>query len=698
MTHDHFLVEIGTEELPPTSLAVLGHAFADALQAALVGADLVIADGPPAEAFWSPRRLAVRIAGVAFRQADRENLRKGPALKAAFDKNGKPTKAAEGFARAHGVALDALEKLESDDGAWLVCRQFVSGQNAADLLPGLVEAALAKLPIARRMRWGAGSAEFVRPVHWVVMLHGKSVIEGSVLGIRAGRETRGHRFLAPAPLALRDALDYPARLEQEGRVRVNAPDRRLDLAVAALVRKAAAAVGGVALVDDALVAEVAALVEWPVPVTGAYDKRFLDLPSEVLVSVLETHQRYFPVRDAAGRVLPHFITVANLDSRDPEVVRRGNERVVLPRLSDASFFLDQDRRRRLDARATELAGVTFQAQAGSLADKAARISALAASIAAETGADAAAAARAGALAKCDLVTLMVAEFPELQGTIGGHYARLDGESEAVGDAIAEHYRPRHAGDTLPATPVGRALALADRLDTLVVVFATAGKPTGDKDPFALRRAALGALRILVEHAMPLDLHALLIRAADALPTPLRTNGLADEVLAFALERLRGYLADGGVPVDTFDAVLAVGPTRPADFVARVHAVDAFRKLPEADALAAANKRIANILKQAQSAGGKVDDGLFVEPAERALWQALAEMQRVCVPLLANAQYTDALRRLAGLRAPIDGFFDSVMVMADDAAVRSNRVAMLAAMRDLFRGVADIGRLQQQAAA
>lgn len=709
MKRANFLVELGTEELPPKSLAALGQAFAAELRRLLVEADLIRADTPPAEAFWSPRRLAARVSDVALRQADREELRKGPALKAAFDANGKPTRAAEGFARSNGVGVDALERLESDDGAWVVFRRRIDGRAAGELLPGIVEAALARLPIARRMRWGAGDAEFVRPVHWLVMLLGDAVVEGTVLGLAAGRETRGHRFLAPAPLALTDALDYPSRLEAAGRVRANAPDRRLDLAVAELVRQAAADAGGAAQLDDALVAEVAALVEWPVPVTGGYDARFLELPAEVLVSVLETHQRYFPVRDSSGKLLPHFIAVANLDSRDPAVVRRGNERVILPRLADAAFFFEQDRAQRLDARRDGLAAVTFQAKAGSLADKAARITALSASVAAALGLDddsIAHAERAGALAKCDLLTLMVGEFPELQGTMGGHYAALDGEDPAVALAIAEHYLPRQAGDALPQSPVGRSLALADRLDTLVVVFAAAGKPSGDKDPFALRRTALGLLRILIEGGLPLDLHALLTHAAAALPAELLEkkqgsdpkSALVEEVYAFTLDRLRGYLADAGIPADTFDAVNAVDPQRPADFVARAQAVEAFRDLPEADALAAANKRIANILKQSGKATGAVDDSLLVEPAEQALWQALAAQRQSARPLLAAGRYRDALRELAVLRDTVDAFFDSVMVMADDDALRENRLALLAVMLALFREVADVGRLQPRVAA
>ncbi|MFN2301035.1 MAG: glycine--tRNA ligase subunit beta [Gammaproteobacteria bacterium] len=701
MNRDNFLVELGTEELPPKSLAALGQAFASELHRLLVEAGLIGADAPAAEAFWSPRRLAARVANVALQQADREEVRKGPALKAAFDASGKPTKAAEGFARANGVAVDALERLETDEGAWVVCRRQIDGRAAVDLLPGIVEAALARLPVARRMRWGAGDAEFVRPVHWLVMLLGDAVVEGKVLGLAAGRETRGHRFLAPAPLALTNALDYPDRLEAEGRVRVNAPDRRLDLAVAELVRKAASKAGGVAQLDDALVAEVAALVEWPVPVIGGYDERFLKLPPEVLVSVLETHQRYFPVRDASGVLRPHFVAVANLDSRDPAVVQRGNERVILPRLADAAFFFEQDRAQRLDARSDALSAVTFQAKAGSLADKAERVAALAGVVAAALGMDKQGgthAVRAGALAKCDLLTLMVGEFPELQGTMGGHYAALDGEDAAVAQAIAEQYLPRHAGDVLPQSPVGRALALADRLDTLVVVFAAAGKPSGDKDPFALRRTALGLLRIVVEGGLPLNLHELLTEAAEALPSALRDKLLVEDVYAFTLERLRGYLADDGIPADTFDAVSAVQPTRPADFVARARAVEAFRELPEADALAAANKRIANILKQSDAASGAVDDALLTEAAEKALWKALAAREKKARPLLVAGRYSEALRELAALREPVDAFFDAVMVMADDTAVRANRLALLAAMLALFREVADIGRLQPKAAA
>lgn len=688
------LVELGTEELPPKSLASLGQAFATALHDELVRADLLDADAAPMNAFWSPRRLAARADGVRTTQPDRRETRKGPALKAAYDASGKPTKAAEGFARANGVAADALQTLKTEDGAWVVVERDIRGLPAAELLPGLVDAALTRLPIARRMRWGAGDAQFVRPVHWLVLLLDGDVVAGEVLGVTAGRVTHGHRFLANEPVSLTDADEYPDRLEAEGKVRANAPDLRLDHAITEMVRQAAVRAGGQPRLDATLIAEVAALVEWPVPVTGSFDRRFLALPTEVIESVLQLHQRYFPVYDGEGSLLPHFIAIANLDSRDPEVVKKGNERVILPRLTDAEFFFAQDRKQSLADRTAALGAVTFQAKLGSLADKSARVAAIAAHLAPALSADPAHVARAAQLAKCDLLTLMVGEFPELQGTMGMHYARHDGEPEAVAQAIEAQYLPRFAGDRVPSSAEGRALALADRLDTLVGVFAIGARPTGDKDPYGLRRAALGVLRILLDSGSPIDLAEAARAAAETLPAALRTDGLVDEVVAFVIERLRAFLADEGTAPDVFDAVLAAGPTRPVDFVARVRAVDAFAQLPDAAALAAANKRIANILKQADGATGNVDKALFAEPAESALLQAVNDREAVVRPLLDAADYTAALRELAGLRAPVDAFFDGVMVMADDAAVRTNRIALLARVAALFGEVADIGRLQR----
>ena len=689
------LVEIGTEELPPKSLAALGRAFAEHLRTGLVTAGLADDDSRPS-AFWSPRRLAVRISDVLERQPDRRETRKGPALKAAYDKDGKPTKAAEGFARSNGVDVAALGKLETDDGAWVVVEREIRGVAAADLLPGLVADALESLPIARRMRWGAGDAEFVRPVHWLVMLLDDRVVDGAVLGVIADRYTHGHRFHAPRPIALEHATEYPARLEAEGMVRVNAPDRRLDKVIVELVTQAAQRAGGTADLDPDLVAEVAALVEWPVAITGAYAARFLALPVEVIVSVLQQHQRYFPVRNADGALLPAFVAIANLDSRDAAVVRRGNERVILPRLADAEFFFGKDRESSLASRRDALAGVAFQAKLGSLADKTARTAALAQALAASFGADAAVVVRAAELAKCDLLTLMVGEFPELQGTMGRHYALADGEPDAVASAIEEQYLPRFSGDAVPATPAGRALAVADRLDSLAALFAVGGRPTGDKDPFALRRAAFGVLRILMDAAPDLSLDDALERAVAGLPDALRKQGLAGELRDFLADRLRALLGEQGVAPDVFEAVAAANPRNPADFLARARAVLAFGELPEADALAAANKRSANILKQASAAdsAGAVDDSLLAEAAEQELWHAIAERDAHVRPLLAAGDYTGALRALATLRTPVDAFFDGVMVMAEDPAVRANRIALLARLHALLGGVADIGRLQR----
>ena len=691
------LAEIGTEELPPQSLRGLSEAFADAVREGLAGVGLAC---QAVEPFATPRRLALIARGVPGSVPGRTRERRGPALAAAFDSDGQPTRAALGFARSCGVDAGALDRLETPKGTWVVHRVEEPPRPASDLVPDVIEAALAELPIARRMRWGDGDAEFVRPVHWVVLLLGPEVVEATVLGVRSGRDTRGHRFHHPDPILLADPGEYVEKLRDPGRVLASFGERRR--LIEGLVADAAAGLGGRAVAGDDLLDEVTALVEWPVAVTGRFEERFLDLPRGVITATLQGHQRYFPVEDANGRLRASFITISNVESRRPDAVRAGNERVVRPRLQDAAFFVRADREQPLPARREALGGVVFQEKLGSMAAKSDRVTALVRHVARAAGLDAgetAAAVRAATLYKCDLVTAMVGEFPDLQGYMGACYARADGESGEVAEAIEEAYLPRFAGDAIPATPAGRALALAERLDTLAGIFGIGSGPTGDRDPFALRRSALGVLRILVEAEIDADLEGLVRHAVEGYGEVLDAghDPLAGEVFEFMMERLRVW---SEAPPDVFAAVYARRPTRPLDFVRRMDAVQSFRALPEAASLAAANKRIANILRQvdeidpgAPRRRSEVDPALFTEPAEGSLAARVFEVAPGVEALLARGDYAEAMARLAGLREGVDDFFDRVQVLTDDPAVRGNRLALLARIGDLFLETADISRLQ-----
>jgi glycyl-tRNA synthetase beta chain len=687
--HHDLLIEIGTEELPPKALKTLRDAFRDGVLQSLKQAGL---SHKGEEAFAAPRRLALLVHSVQSRQKDAEATRRGPAVTAAFDGDGKPTKAAEGFARSCGVSVDQLETEETDKGAWLVHRSLEKGQPAVDLIPGIVEQALAGLPIPKRMRWGAGEAEFVRPVHWVVLLFGDAIIDAEILGVRAGRETRGHRFHHPQALYLDEPAAYAPLLETEGKVVASFDARRE--AILAQVQEAAHGVKGRARIDEDLLDEVAALVEWPVAVTGRFEESFLEVPHEALISTMQDNQKYFPVVDDKGRLLPYFVTVANIESDDPDKIREGNERVIRPRFADAAFFWDQDRKQPLAEHRESLKSVVFQKKLGTLYDKSERVARLAEFIALEIGTEPDEARRAGELGKCDLMTQMVYEFPELQGIMGRYYARHDGEPKAVAEALDEQYMPRHAGDELPAGGVGQALALADRLDTLLGIFAIGQKPTGTKDPFGLRRAALGVLRILIEKRLDLDLEILLQHAARGLEGQVDAFGAVSETFDYVMERLKAYYQDRGVSAETFEAVHAVRPTRPLDFDHRIQAVAAFIQLPEAESLAAANKRIRNILKQVEGGvEGHIDSKLLKEPAEQALAEQVSQMHAEVDPLFDKGDYRAALTQLAGLREAVDRFFDDVMVMVEDEALKNNRIALLNGLGDLFLRAADLSRLK-----
>ncbi len=576
----------------------------------------------------------------------------------------------------------------------MVHRGTETGASTVNLLPGIVQASLDALPIARRMRWGAGEAEFVRPVHWVLMIFGRDEVPCEVLGVPAGRVTYGHRFMAPKAIRIGSPASYVGALQKRGRVLADIDARRETIrrGVAAL----AAGLHGTAVIEDGLLDEVTALVEWPVPLAGRFDEKFLELPAEVPIATMQDHQRYFPVRDANGRLMPWFVTVSNIESSDPAQVIAGNERVVRPRLSDAAFFWASDRKHRLDSHRDALKRVTFQTQLGSLHDKSVRIRALVTDIAAGIGGDTALAGRAADICKCDLLTSMVGEFPELQGLMGRYYAQLDGEATEVCEAMREQYLPRFAGDELPSTRTGMAVAIADRLDTIAGIFATGQKPTGTRDPFGLRRAALGLLRIAVERRLELDLPRLIGNALAELPFTAPEN-TAGEVYEYVFERLRAYYLDGdaglAITPEMFDAVLATRPASPLDFDSRLRALEEFLRLPDAQSLAAANKRIANILRKASGpVGDTIDENLLRDPAEQILGEQLVAIARMVEPKFEARNYTEALKDLAVLRGAVDEFFDSVMVMADDPALRANRLALLGRLRSLFMRAADLSRL------
>ena len=684
------LFELGTEELPPKALKRLSESFKEHFVAALAQAGLTHG---AVEAFATPRRLALLIQDCDLCQPDREVERRGPALQGAFDPAGKPTKAAEGFARSCGVGVDQLIRQESNKGSWLVYRKRETGQSADKLLPEIAEQALNKLPIPKRMRWGDSEAQFVRPVHWLLFLHGDKVVECTLLDARADRLTRGHRFHHPDAITLDNPTDYASVLRDIGKVIAGFQERRER--IRQQIEQSAAALGGRPDLDPELLDEVTALCEWPVPITASFEERFLEVPQEALVATMKGNQKYFPLFTADGALMSHFITIANIDSPQPELIREGNQRVIRPRLADAMFFWRQDSKTRLEARLESLKKVVFQNRLGSMYDKSERVAKLAELIAGEIGGDPHLAHRAGLLSRCDLMTDMVFEFPEMQGVMGRYQAQRDGEAEELAEAMDEFYMPRFSGDRLPHTPTGIAVSLAEKLDTLVGIFGIGQKPTGDKDPFALRRAALGALRILREHSLTLYLRGLLEDVAETLSERLSDPQAAHSVHAFMLERLKGLYADDGYPPDLFLAVAETSPQSIADFDLRMSAIDAFRRLPEAASLASANKRIRNILKKnTEAPPSRIDPGLLRDPAEQALAAKLEELSPKVHPLFAAGDYTGGLKLLAALKQPVDDFFDRVMVMCDEAELRINRLALLTQLESLFLSVADISLLQQ----
>ena len=683
MSAKDFLVELGTEELPPKALKSLGEAFLAGIEKGLKAAGLTYS---AARYYAAPRRLAVQIDQLAVQQPDRTVNLDGPPLQAAFDASGNPTQAALGFAKKCGVDLAQIDK----SGPKLKFSQTIAGQPAVGLLPGIVETSLNELPIPKRMRWAARREEFVRPTQWLVMLFGDEVVECEILTKKAGRESRGHRFHNPDNVLISSPANYLEDL-RSAHVLADFAERRE--IIARRVAELAAEQSGSAIVPPALLDEVTALVEWPVPLVCSFEERFLAVPQEALITTMQDNQKYFCLLDANGKLLPRFITVANVQSKAPEHIVSGNEKVVRPRLTDAEFFFKQDQKQPLERFNERLKNVVFQAQLGTVFEKAERVSALAAFIAERIGGDAKNAARAGILSKCDLATEMVGEFPEMQGIAGYYYATAGGEANDVALALNEQYMPRGAGAELPGTLTGAAVAVADKLDTLVGIFGIGMLPTGSKDPYALRRAALGVLRILIEKQLDLDLGETIAFAVGQYGDKVKAEGLAAQVQDFIFDRLRARYEDEGVDVAVYQAVRALTPTAPLDFDQRVQAVQAFRQLPEAEALAAANKRVSNILAKAEGeVPQSVNAGLLNEAAEKALGSAVAAAEGEVAPLARARDYRSALARLAALRAPVDAFFEEVLVNADDSAVRANRYALLAKLRGLFLGVADISLL------
>jgi glycyl-tRNA synthetase beta chain len=689
-----FLVEIGTEELPPKALLRLSNAFRDEILSQLKAEQLSFDE---VESFASPRRLAVTISNLEEQTPTKEVVAWGPPTKVAFDDDGNPTRAAEAFASKNGIAVNDLKNNVDNDGKQdkLCFRATEAGRKTAELIGLIVETALNALPVPKRMRWGANREEFVRPIHWIVMLLGSSTINAKVMGITSGNTSRGHRFHSTGEIAISSPADYQETL-RGAYVIVDFAERRELIRDG--VTKAAEKAGGLAVINDDLLNEVTALNEWPVPLLGQFEDRFLAVPSEALISSMAEHQKYFHVVDNSDQLLPMFITVANIESTDPAQVVNGNERVIRPRLSDAAFFYETDLKTSLEARRESLKNIVFQAKLGSIFDKTERVAKLAAALSSATGADPVLASRAAELSKSDLVSEMVGEFGDLQGIMGRYYAINDGENTEVAEALFEQYLPRYAGDDIPATATGATLALADRLDTLVGIFGIGQAPTGSKDPFALRRASLGALRIIVERKIDLDLHEALSLAISQHST-LSSNSeaagkVSKQVLTYMIERFNSWYVDENIPAEVFLAVAEKQLSNPLNIHQRVLAVHAFNQLPEAAALAAANKRVSNILAKQQgvSIPKEVDNTLLADTAEKALALALAELSSEIKPLQQDRDYTQMLKQLARLRQPVDSFFDDVMVMVEDDALRNNRLALLQQLRNLFLEVADISLL------
>ncbi|TMO96417.1 glycine--tRNA ligase subunit beta [Pseudoalteromonas sp. S3260] len=689
MSAENLLVEIGTEELPPKALRKLAEAFAANLTAELESLEL---GHQGVNWYASPRRLGLQVKALEAKQQDKEVEKRGPATKAAFDAEGNPTKAAMGWARGCGIEVKDAQTLETDKGAWLLHIAKVAGQETKLLMADAISKALAKLPIPKPMRWGANKTQFIRPVHTVTILLGSELVEGEILGKQVSNQLQGHRFHHPEKISINHA-DEVFDVLKSAYVIADYEQRKAQ--IRAQIEDAAKAVNAVVAMDEDLLEEVTSLVEWPVTLTATFEEAFLDVPAEALIYTMKDDQKYFPLLDQNGKLLNKFLFVSNIESKDPSVVISGNEKVVRPRLADAQFFFETDKKKTLESRLESLDSVLFQKQLGTLKDKSQRISELAGYIAEQLGADKALAARAGLLSKTDLMTEMVMEFTDVQGVMGMHYARHDGEAEEVAVAQNEQYMPRFAGDNLPTNVISCAVAIADKFDTLVGIFGIGQAPKGDKDPFALRRAAIGALRIMVEKQLPLDILDLVAKSQTLFGEKLTNLNVSTDVFDFMLGRFRAWYQDEGIEVDVIQAVLARRPTKPVDFDRRVKAVSHFRTLDAAESLAAANKRVSNILaKNNITTQGDVEQSLLSDDAEKVLASQVAKFATDLAPLYSDGNYQEALSQLAGIRDSVDNFFDNVMVMADDEAVKQNRLALLSQLSRLFLDIADISVLQK----
>jgi len=687
VTSKHLLFELGSEELPPKTLLKLSHALLAGIVQGLQSAELTFSS---TKAYATPRRLAVFIEDLAIKQPDKTVEKRGPAILAAFAADGTPSKAALGFADSCGTSFDQLERLKTDKGEWLAFTQCLAGQSTEQLIPDIIRQSIANLPIAKRMRWGSFNTEFVRPVHWAVLLYGHTVIDAEILGLKTGVTTLGHRFHAPQKITINQPEDYQELLYTQGKVIADFEQRKVLIREAA--NAAASAVNGIAHIEDDLLEEIAALNEWPVPITGCFDERFLQLPAEVLITTMQTNQKYFPVKNADGGLLAHFITFSNIESSHPESIQHGNERVVTPRLADAEFFWNQDRKKSLEDRVESLGTIVFQEKLGTVADKTHRVIKLAAFIAHKLNANVELAKRAALLAKTDLMTEMVGEFGNLQGLMGRYYALVEGEAPEVAWALEEQYFPKQSGSETANSSIGQILAIAEKVDTLTGIFSAGLIPTGDKDPYALRRAALGILRTLIENNLTLDICELIEFSLDIYTHSFDEVATQSAVIDFIFDRLKGYCLDKGYSADEFDAVITVKPNDPLDFMRRLAAVKAFRQLPEAESLAAANKRIRNILRKSESPSA-VSVGALIEPAELQLLKSANLAAIAIAPLLAQHDYAATLNYLAALRQEVDAFFDGVMVMCDDLELRAHRLALLNLLSEQFLTCADISKLQ-----
>lgn len=683
------LIELGTEELPPKALLKLSRALTDGIQQGLAQASLDVTD---IQSYAAPRRLGVLLRNVPLKQEDQIVEKRGPALQAAFDEDGNPTRAAQGFAGSCGVSVDQLQRKETDKGTWLYFEKNQPGQAIEALLPGIVSDALNKLPIPKRMRWGDRDDEFVRPVHWLVMMLDDQVIPCTILGAEAGNQSYGHRFHAPDAITLSKASEYAERMSSQGFVIADFEERR-DM-IRQQVEQVAAGLGGKVNIEEELLDEVTALVEWPVAISGRFDDEFLSVPQEALVTTMQDNQKYFAVFDPAGALMPYFITVANIDSKQPELVSAGNERVIRPRFADAKFFWNQDRKVTLSSRLQSLENVVFQQKLGTIGDKVIRIRALAGYLAEILGTEVSEAERAAELCKCDLVTDMVGEFPKLQGIMGRYYADHDGEDKAVSEAIEQHYWPRFAGDSVPVHAAGQFVALADRVDTILGIFAIGQKPTGDKDPFGLRRAALGIIRIIVENDLPLDVEMLFEKAASGLADKVDAKAVVPDTIEYIFDRLQAFYQDRGVRSDVIESVLVCRPTILTELDGRIMSVNDFLKHEAAPDLAAANKRISNILKKNEQVFGyQVDEALFVEEAEKELFKSLNRLETIAMGHFNGGEYLAGLEILAELRPMVDRFFEDVMVMVEDPKLKVNRLALLQKLANNFLRVADFSVIQ-----